>query len=187
MKQLQPRRNLCIGIMHHDREPSKTGRRTLLKALGIGTAGTVGAGLISNRTSAAARTFGNLTVNVEPGWKQLGGGWKPLEGDHIDLKTAFDARIDVSPVSTSEEINLAYLVAAAGPEGSYASVQHGTMEGNAPSSSIWFVHGNEVTRAFRPDKGVTSWPQGMYQLFASVIDRDNIESGAAVSQTFEIS
>lgn len=124
--------------------------------------------------------------NVEPGWKQLVGGWKSAGGD-IDADTAFDVRIDVDGVEPAGDTSLAFMVAVEGPDVGFVEV-HGAKRDNPPAGGdVRILHGNVATRAFRPELGPASWPEGGYRIYATVLDGRRDAYGWGASAPFDIS
>jgi hypothetical protein len=156
-------------------------RRGILKGMGA-----LALPSMTDDSAATGTQSGLDVVHVEPGWTQFGGGWESADG-HVDTKSAFDVRIDVS--GTSQDSVLAYFVGLAGPNGGFVAVQGSHVEDTYDGSTS-IHHGNPATRAFRPDLIISTVPEGRYWLYAAVTDRSKAPVNAfagGISDAFEIS
>lgn len=154
------------------------GRRQVLKGLGLGSLAAYGL----TGTAAAQESTTELEVTVTPG-QGRDDNWTQIA--FVDDGESFNAKVEVSGIKPKTETSLAYMIAPGGPDGGFVSneeVKASKLVEESSGSKTSFVHHN-----WTPDKFLTSWPSGIYKLYATVVDRDQEVAGFGISPPFEIS
>lgn len=153
------------------------GRRQVLKGLGLGSLAAYGL----TGTAAAQESTTELDVTVTPGqgpeddWTQVA---------YVDSGESFSAKVQVSGIEPHTETSLAYMIAPGGPDGGFVSneeVQSSKLVEESEGPQTSFIHYN-----WTPEKFLTSWPSGIYKLYATVVDRNQEVAGFGISPPFEV-